>query len=169
MLAPLNVTNMPASTPAISREYQIKAAFLYNFTRFVEWAPNHFETEESPIVIHVLGNNPFGDELRESVAGREVNGRSFQVEFVPTLADSRKPHLLFVPTSTELLIEGVIEELHQHGVLTVGESETFLQMGGVITFTLQADRVRFFVNRDSAGDANLTISAQLLQLALAPR
>ncbi len=169
MLAPLIVTNLPGSTPAVSREYQIKAAFLYNFTRFVEWVPEYFETEDSPILIHVLGTNPFGDELRDSFAGREVSGRGFKVEFVPTFTDSRTPHLLFVPAGAELLIDGDLNEIHQQGVLTVGESEAFVRMGGVITFTLHADRVRFFVNRDSARDANLTISTQLLQLALTPR
>lgn len=169
LVCSLAAPETPAIAQPVSREYQIKAAFLYNFTKFVDWPPERFETGDSPIVIGVLGRNPFGDELSDVVEGREVNGRGLIARNLESPDDIEEVHLLFVASGEESLLDGSLDTLHESGVLTVGESEAFRDLGGIVTFTLQADRIRFFINRDSAREAELRISAQLLQLALASR
>jgi hypothetical protein len=147
----------------ISKEYQIKAAFLYNFTKFVYWPPECFASATSPIVIGVLGQNPFGDELKKIVKDRTVNGRAILVTLIHTANEVPSVHLLFVPAGEETRLAPIAWQ--NAAVVVVGESERFAALGGTISFTREADKVRFAINLDSAGRARLKISAQLLKLA----
>jgi hypothetical protein len=149
----------------VPKEYQIKAAFLYNFTKFVEWPAQHFTTDSHPIVIGVLGRNPFGEELEKIIKGRRGNGREIAIAFVETSADAVSADLVFVCVGEESRFEAMNAALCQAQVLTVGESPRFAQAGGIITFLREADKVRFAINLESAGRAGLKVSAQLLKLA----
>lgn len=149
--------------PAISKEYQIKAAFLYNFSKFVQWPPERFPGETSPIVIAVLGKNPFGDELNKLVKDRLVNGRAIEVRLIAPGADLHSVHILFIAAGEESrLAAGVFGE---PGILTVGESADFAARGGIINFTLSDEKVRFEINQGSGDKAGLKLSGQLLKLA----
>lgn len=152
-----------AETP--SKEYQLKAAFIYNFTKFVDWPTNRFATKDSPITIGVLGKNPFGEELTKAVAGRTVNGRSYEVKVLTTVSEATKVDLLFVPRGQEALLNDQLPALQGAGVLTVGESEAFAKLGGIINFTTEADKLRLEINLDEAERGGLKIRAQLLKLA----
>jgi len=157
---------------AISKEYQLKAAFLYNFSKFVQWPPGRFSNETSPIVIAVLGDSPFGDELENSVRGRLVNGRPIVVKIIDRLENlyaNGSAHVLFVEAKEERLLEGSLDSLRRANILTVGETRKFAAMGGVITFVLSEDKVRFEINRTAGEQAGLKINAQLLKLALPAR
>lgn len=143
----------------VSKEYQIKAAFLYNFTKFVEWPADHLEAGE-PVVIAVLGENPFGPELEKLVAGRLVNGRAIVVRLVSVEADLVSAHIVFVPAGQE----GRAMWRHD-GLLTVGESAGFMDEGGMIRFTLVDEKVRFEINQTASEQAGLKLSGQLLKLA----
>lgn len=149
----------------VSKEDQIKAAFLFNFTKFVEWPQECFADDSSPLVIAVLGTNQFGDELSKVVRDRKVNGRDIVVTTVTSLAAPRAFHLLFVNAQAEAQFRGHLGRLRAAGVLTVGESEHFIAGGGIIVFTLEADKVRFEINQTAAEQARLKLSAQLLKLA----
>jgi len=151
---------------SVSKEYQLKAAFLYNFTKFVEWPSQSFANTDSPIVIGVLRGNPFGGELEKAVSGRTVNGRKIVVTEVPSPAAARQTHILFVGAAQDSNLNEVKGALNGIAVLTVGESEAFARQGGIITFTLQNDSLRFAINKDSAQKAGLKISSQLQKLAL---
>jgi hypothetical protein len=153
----------------VSREYQLKAAFLYNFTRFVEWPPQRFPERTSPIVIGVLGGNPFGEELTAVVEGRNVNGRKIEVRSLKPDADLSAVHILFFPAGETGRCAEIIEAAHRTGTLTVGESQPFATAGGIITFTLEGDRLRFAVNAQAVDRAGLKLSAQLLKLATTVR
>ena len=153
----------------ISREYQIKAAFLYNFTKFVEWPPQRFDPDDRPIVIGVLGGNPFGNELVNTLRDRKVNGRAFVIKAIGIASEATAVDLLFVPTGEEPRLAGALAAINGAGVLTVGESEQFAALGGAITFTVNADKIRFEINRGASQQAGLKISAQLLKLASAVR
>jgi hypothetical protein len=148
----------------ISKEYQLKAAFLYSFTKFVEWPAARFEDKTSPIVIGVLGQSPFGDELEKIVKGRTVNGRALVVRPIATADEAATVHLLFVPAGEETRFAAA-GAWKKNSVVSVGESAEFAALGGTITFTPEADKVRFAINLESAGQSRLKISAQLLKLA----
>ncbi len=157
---------------AISKEYQIKAAFLYNFSKFVQWPPGRFPDETSPIVIAVLGDSPFGDELANAVHGRLVNGRPIVVKIIDSLEsleESGSAQVLFVGASEERRLGDSLYSLHRASILTVGETRRFAAMGGIITFILSEDKVRFEINQNAGERAGLKINAQLLKLALPVR
>lgn len=153
----------------VSKEYQLKAAFLYNFTKFVEWPPGRFADDASPIVIGVVGPNPFGDELEKVVRDRKVNGRSIVVVQLESAADARPVHAVFVAAGEESRIEKQLCSITRAGVLTVGESERFAVLDGCVTFTMVKDKVRFEINMTSAEEGGLKISAQLQKLATVVR
>ncbi|MEO6474700.1 MAG: YfiR family protein [Luteolibacter sp.] len=150
----------------VSKEYQLKAAFLYNFAKFVEWPASGFATPESPLVIGVFRANPFGDELEKAVKGRKINGHPIVVSQVSSVAAARQTQILFVGASQNAKLGELKGALQGTPVLTVGESEEFARQGGMVTFTLQNDSLRFAINKDPAQKAGLKISSQLLKLAL---
>lgn len=159
-----------AAAAPVSKEYQVKAAFLYNFTKFVTWAPDRFSNDESPIVIGVLGKNPFGEDLNSLVQHRKVNGRGFAVRTVNSEAECASVHLLFIPHGEELrLTPRNVNSIEMPGVLTIGESKQFAERGGIINFVTEADKVRFEINREAAAQASVRLSAQLLKLAMPPQ
>jgi hypothetical protein len=157
-----------AAEPAVSQEYQVKAAFLYNFTKFVEWPATAFPDASSPIVIGIAGDNPFGGELENLVRDRKVNGRPLRVVAVPDLDAAAGVHVIFIPATAERGFEKNIESLTRGGVLVVGETGRFLGLGGTVQFTAE-DRVRFEISVAAATRGGLKISAQLQKLALAVR
>ncbi len=143
-------------------EYGVKAAFLLNFTKFIEWPPTAFAQPGAPFTICVLGEDPFGRMLDNIVAGETANGRRLVVERL------RRPpvsgcQVLFVARSEKdpaKILQGA-----GPGVLTVGETESFLQDGGVIALLLENRRVRFDVNLRAAENSGVTISSKLLNVA----
>lgn len=150
---------------SVSKEYQLKAAFLYNFTKFVEWPSHRFAETNSPIIIGVLGRNPFGEDLEKIVKDRKVNGRDIQVTNITAVAGVKTVHIVFISAGEEERWGEALASLRNTAVLTVGESASFARMGGMINFTLQADKVRFEINQEPADAAGLKFSAQLLKLA----
>lgn len=166
-LALLGGLALDASAQTISKEYQLKAAFLYNFSKFVQWPADRFADERSAIVIAVLGENPFGEELKNVVKNRVVNGRSIIVRHLDSAAELRSAHIVFVAPGAEALLAASISG--EPGVLTVGETDGFAARGGIIHFTVVGEKVRFEINQASADKAGLKLSGQLLKLATAIR
>ncbi|OYW28850.1 MAG: hypothetical protein B7Z47_05405, partial [Chthoniobacter sp. 12-60-6] len=140
-----------------------KAAFLYNFTKFITW-PGARPTNE--FVIGVLGNDAFADELRPLVRGRTIGGRPVRVRQMGSMAEAWQLEVLFVPAGYEDKVAGQLRQVQRAGVLTVGETAEFAALGGVITFHRQGGKIRFAINRASAAEAGLKISPQLLKLAV---
>ena len=149
----------------VPKEYQLKAAFLFNFLKFVEWPASRFGSADEPIVLGVFGDNPFGAGLENTVRDRKISGRGIVVRSVQNTADAKATHLLFVSAAEESRFGALREDLKAAGVLTVGESESFLKRGGIISFTIEGDKLRFDINMISADKAGLKISAQLQKLA----
>lgn len=155
-----------AARAAVPKEYQIKAAFLYNFTKFVDWPADCFATPHDPIVIGVLGANPFGQELTAVVHDRRVNGRGIRVLALDAPPEAAQVHVLFVAPGAETQLAAFFAATPPP-TLTVGESDRFATLGGVIRFTTVGDKVRFEINVGAAERAGLKISAQLQKLATA--
>lgn len=146
-------------------EYQVKAAFIYNFARFVEWQPEIFRGEKDPIRICVLGHDPFGGSLSSTVEHKAVDGRLFAVGDVATPAEAAGCQVLFVSSSERKRIAAILSAIPTAGVLTIGEVEGFTHEGGIVNFKLENGKVRFEVNVEAAARARLRISSKVLELA----
>ncbi len=150
-------------------EYQVKAVWLLNFARFVEWPATAFPNARSPVVVGVLGKDPFGRELEQALDGKTVQGRCFQIKRVSTDPEMRGCHILFVASSERRRSRDLPEKLKGACVLTVGESDEFLDQGGIINFLLKDKTVRFEINLKAAQSAELKLDANLLKVAVAVR
>jgi hypothetical protein len=146
-------------------EYQVKALFLYNFARYVEWSPQRFKAPNDPIVICILGQNPFGSALDEAVAGKLVEGRPFVVRKISDIQPADSCSILFVNSSDRKRFRSIAGRIKGSGVLTVGEMHGFTSDGGVINFRLEDGKVRFEIDVDAAAREHLHISSKLLSLA----
>ncbi len=148
-----------------AQEYQLKAAFLYNFAKFIEWPPNTLGEEGSPIVVCVVGKDPFGAVLDQAILYQTVQGRPMTVRRGEKLSELRRCHILFISSSEKKRLPEIFQALARANVLTVGEAERFVQLGGIINFVVEENKVRFEINVDNADRAGLKISSQLLRLA----
>ncbi len=146
-------------------EYQIKAAFLYNFAKFVEWPTKAFRDGSGSMNLCVLGEDPFGDDLEETIQGKIVNGRELMIKRFKALQGVESCHILFISSLERGNLPQILAALKHMSLLTVGEMDRFAKLGGIINFTLQEKRVRFEINVDAAEQAGLKISSQLLKLA----
>ncbi len=146
-----------------SLEYRVKAAFLLNFIKFTEWPPAAFTDSDSPITICIGGVDPFGEAVDQLVAGENVNGRKVTVERLKRAPLPKECQVLFISKS-EKNIDKVLPALGP-GVLTVGEGESFIRGGGMISFIIENRRVRFDINQSAAQNAALKLSSKLLSVA----
>jgi len=151
-----------------SSEYLIKAGFIYNFAKFVEWPSAAFSQADSPIMIGVLGTDPFGNVLDRLVEDKKIGPRGFVVKrykWGKDLKDLKECKILFVSASEKGHIDEIVQAVKGLPILTVGETPGFAERGGMIRFTLEDNRVRFEINVDAAHQADLNISSRLLTLA----
>jgi len=148
-----------------SGEYQVKAAFLYNFAKFVDWPGEAFSDGSAPLVIGVIGNDPFGGALDSAINGKNIGGRRLTVRRLKWGQDLRSCHILFISSSERQRLPQIIQSLRGSSVLTVGDMGQFNQQGGMINFILEASKVRFEINSRGADQARLRISSKLLALA----
>jgi hypothetical protein len=146
-------------------EYQVKAAFLYNFAKFVEWPDAPSTNGRDPILLCVAGRDPFGKILEQTILGKTANGHPFMIKLFKKDEDASGCHILFTDSSDETYIRSLFDRLKGSSVLTVGETGKFLRLGGIINFTLEENRVRFEINVDAAERARLKISSKLLSVA----
>lgn len=151
--------------PATAKEYQIKAVFLFNFTQFVEWPAKAFPEAGSPLVIGVLGEDPFGACLNEIVSGEKVNNRPLGVQRYRRVEEIGTCHVLFIAASEADRLEQILASLKGRNILTVGDVESFANRGGMIRFVTEKNKTRLKINLEAAKAANLTISSKLLKPA----
>jgi hypothetical protein len=147
------------------KEYELKAAYLYNFTKFTSWPAMSFATESAPLVIGVLGNENFAKALSTVVKGQAVNGHAVEVRALMPSQALQGLHVLYVDVSVEGQLAMMGAALASPGMLTVGESEQFAAWGGAIRFVVDGDRLEFDINLPAAQRAGLGLSSQLLMLA----
>ena len=155
---------MHAEQP-VADEYPVKAAFLFNFAKFVEWPSDAFKSSEDPIAICVLGQDPFGSALEDLVRNKTVVNRTFVVRDVNNAQQASKCHIVFVSASERKRCRSLLGELKGRSILTVGEAEDFIENGGIINFKLKDARVRIEIDAGTAERARLRISSKLLSLA----
>src|SRR3984893_9218218 len=151
-----------------SSEYLIKAGFIYNFAKLVEWPTNTFPHSDSPIVIGLLRHDPFGTTLDRIVADKKINGRGIAVrrlKWGKDLKELKDFNHLFISSSEREHLDTVVDVMKYLPVLTIGDSAGFARRGGIINFALEDNKVRFEVNVEAAKRADITISSRLLALA----
>ena len=156
----------PASASDKLSEYQVKAAFLVNFARFVEWPPQSFGAANDPFVFGVYGKDLLGSALDQAVLGKPIDGRPAVIRRTSDVGALRSCHVVFVPASEMGHWRDVSDSLGNLSILLVGETEGFAERGGVINFILENERVRFEINPSAAARAHLKVSSKLLQLAV---
>ena len=151
---------------ASANEYQIKAAFLFNFAKFVVWPVNAFPDASTPIVIGVLGQDPFGSYLDDTVRGERVDNRQLVVQRYRNPAEIKNCHVLFISRSEAARLSEILSSLKYRNLLIVTDAD-----GGerqvIIRFVNEGNRIRFKIDAQAARDANLTISSKLLRLGSA--
>ena len=146
-------------------EYQVKAAFLYNFAKFVEWPQDAFQNQSEPLVVCVLGEDPFGRTLDGIVAGKKIDGRALVVRRTSDARQVKGCRMLFVSSSEPRSVLSVLAALNESCVLTVGEAASAASEGMIINFILEGGRIRFAINTAAAEREKLRFSSRLLSLA----
>lgn len=150
-------------------EYEIKAAWLLNFARFVNWPTNAFGSPNSPIVMGVAGRDPFGRLLEKVFAGKTVKGRPLVIRHPASDQELQQCHILFISNSERRRLREMLEKLATQPVLTVGETDDFLDQGGILNFVLKEQSIRFEINVQAAKAAGLKLEANLLKIATSVR
>jgi hypothetical protein len=150
---------------ALPAEYQVKALFLFNFTRFVEWPPSAFPEPGSPIIIGVLGADPFGDDLDEVVRGEKLDGRPLLIRRFRRVQDVGDCQVLFVSASEASRLPQILSALKGRSILTVGDSADFARNGGMIHLMNNKNRIQLRINLAATEAAGLTLSSNLLRPA----
>jgi len=153
----------PAAT--ISAEYRVKAGFLFNFLQFVEWPARAVGETSAPIVIGVLGEDPFGSYLDELVQGEKVGEHPIVVRRFRRADEIADCHILFLSRSEAAQFEKNLSALAGRSVLTVGDADGFERAGGMVRLAIENGKTRLRINPDAAKAAELTISSKLLRLA----
>ena len=149
---------------AESKEYQIKAAFLFNFAQFVQWPTTAFPESDAPFCIGILGSDPFDGALEETVRGEIIGHHKLIVRHAQHLEDLKDCQMIFISKSEEGHVPQILSDLDSKPILAVSEIGNFTQSGGAINFYLQGGKVRFEINPSSAQRVGLKISSQLLNL-----
>src|SRR5271168_2925264 len=150
-------------------EYQVKAVYLYNFSRFVGWPAQAPPPQGNSFSICVLGKDPFGEVLDATLAGENIAGKSVVARRVAEPQEATGCRVVYISASEEGRLKDILTVLDKCSALTVSDIPRFSQRGGMIQFVLQGDRVRFEVNLASTSEAGLTLSSDLLKVAVAVR
>ncbi len=145
-------------------EYAIKASFIYNFTRFIQWPQNSFFSANDEFVIGIVGDNPFGKNLDLLAAKKKIQGRKVIVKYFPTPDKIRKSHLLFITSIKKNKTKEIVNTFKTKKVLLISDTPGFAELGVAINFHIRKQKVRFEINRKALEKAGLKASSQLLNL-----
>lgn len=160
-VAPLRCPGGDPAPP--SSEYQVKAIFLYNFAQFAEWPSSAFVDAQAPIVIAILGSDPFGAYLDEVVRDENVGGRRLVVRRCRNIAETQGCHILFVSRSESARLRPILHAVRNQPVLTISDAEGFNRQGGMVRFVMDGGKVRLRIAVDAAKAAGITISSKILR------
>jgi hypothetical protein len=149
---------------SVPSEYQVKAVFLFNFAQFVEWPSTSFVSEDAPIIIGILGDNPFGSSVENIVAGEKANGHPLVVYHYKNIEDIKNCHILFINKS-ENNLSTIFTSLKGKKILTVSDSPNCLQLGGMVRFVTKNNKIHLQINLENVKADSLVVSSKLLRLA----
>lgn len=166
LLALVSLAGRPlaAQTP-ISKEYQVKAAFLFHFTQFVKWPSAAFTHGSQPFRIGVLGEDPFDGFLDDTVKGEKVDGHPLVIQRFNSIEEVKGCQILFISRSEGSQMEKILGNFKNQNILTVGDVEGFIKNGGIIRFSTEGNKIHLRINLEAAKSGNLDISSKMLRLA----
>lgn len=153
-----------AQTPS-SKEYQIKAIFLFNFAQFVSWPAKSFSSPDEPFCIGILGDDPFGSFLDETVKDEKVGTHALMIRRYREIEEVKNCQILFISKSERNHMENIFKYLKNKNILTVGDNDVFLEDGGIIGFSTKENKIHLMINPAAAKRVNLSISSKVLRLA----
>jgi hypothetical protein len=148
-----------------SRAYNTRAAFLLNFTQFIEWPASAYPTVDAPFVIGILGEDPFGASLDETVAGEKVKGHTITIQRYQNVKDIKICHILFINNKEGTKLKEILPALPVKNILTVSDITDFATTGGIIRFRTNKNKIKLQINLSALKDADLSISSKLLKVA----
>ena len=162
IISPMNADNLDTDL-----EYRVKAGFLGNFAKFVRWPTAFLPKADSPYVIGILGEDPFGSVIDQAIDGFTIGGKNVVIKRFNDVASLEFCHILFISRSQKVHLDHIFTSLQRVPTLTVGEMSNFCQKGGMINFIFIENNIRFEVNSNAAQKAQLKLSSNLLSLAKA--
>jgi len=148
-----------------TEEYRVKAALLFHFAQLVDWPPSAFASDTSAITLCTIGQDPFNGELETTLDGKSIGSRPVRISHLKDLHDAAGCHMLFVGSNETKRVPSVLMELGKAPVMTVGESDGFLEQGGMIRLDVEEGKIRFAINLDASEQAGLKVSSRMLLLA----
>jgi hypothetical protein len=170
MILALISTMFPISQAApAAQEYQIKAVFLFNFVSFITWPANSFKQESDPFRVCIFGEDPFGTVLDLTIENHTVEGREMKILRLKDLPTIRNCQILFISDSEQARQKDILKTIRALPILSVGDSENFIQQGGMIKFFSHNNKIRLGVNPDALETVGLKANANLLNLAIIER
>lgn len=146
-------------------EYQVKAVFLYNFTKFIDWPSTVFRTQSDPFIIGIIGNDPFGNYLDETVAGEKFGTHPIQVKRFSDTHSASDCHILYIGSHDQEFTKRVISEVSSKSVLTVSDMPGYYRWDGIVRFYTENNKIRLQINVEQSRAADLVISSKLLSVA----
>jgi hypothetical protein len=149
----------------VSREFQVKAVFLFNFAQFTEWPADALPAKDSPFVIGVLGKDPFGTALDDTVKRESVRGQRLVVERYRTVEEIGTCHILYISASESNRLDHILEKVHKKPILTVSDIPGSAPRGVMIRFLTESNKTRFRINTEAVKEARLSLSSKLLRSA----
>jgi hypothetical protein len=148
-----------------AQEYQVKAVFLYNFTQFIDWPQTAFKNAEDPFVIGIMGNDPFGPYLEETVEGEKIGTHPIIVKHCRDIRSAAGCHMLYINSNDREWVRNILSALEEKNILTVSDAPFFTDMGGIIRFYTEDNKIRLQINISRSKSAQLNISSKLLSVA----
>ena len=149
----------------VAKEYQVKALFLFNFTQFVEWPPESFPDENAPIILGILGEDPFGPYLEEIIKDEMAGNHPLIVRRFENVEEVENCHILYIGISRKEALKEALAALKSQTILTVSDAENFTRLGGMIQLFIRENKIGIRVGLEATREAGLTISSKLLRLA----
>ena len=165
VIAVLTMASFSVAQAPATGEYEVKAAFLFHFAQFVEWPEAAFHDANSPLTYCTIGEDAFHGSLDAALRGKMTGARAFRVEHINLPQEIQGCQVLFIGTKEKKLLPAILAGVKENAILTVGESEHFVQEGGMIGFLLDKNKVGFEINLEAAQKAKLRVSSKLLALA----
>lgn len=165
VIALLLVSQCAPSSAQRTSDAQVEAAYIYNFAKFIEWPAQKFSSANAPIRFCLLNDFAFQPFLDRTVKGKSISGHPLEVVQVRDASEGAQCHVLFINSAQERQVRRAFELLRNSSVLTVGETDAFVEEGGMINFFLQDDQVQFRINHKAAKEAGLYLSSRLLSVA----
>jgi len=154
-----------SAQPPAAKEYNLKAAFLFNFTQFVEWPSTSFSSSQDPFIIGILGKDPFGAYLDETVSGEKINGHPLIIQRYDAIEKAGDCQILFITQSEAKKLDNILISLKNKNILTISDGSNFIKDGGMIRLYTKSDKIRMQINPEATKAAGLIVSSKLLRVA----